>query len=151
MLVMNTPFRELDSWFDQVAGRARSTGEGHTAAMDAYRRDGDVWVHVDLPGIAADSLDVAVERNVLTITGERNWQRHDGDHVYLSERRRGVFRRQVTLGDGLDADAVEADYSDGVLTLRIPIAERAQPRKISISTRSTPASPAAIDASATEA
>ncbi len=151
MLVMNTPFRELDSWFDQVAGRTRSSGDAHTAPMDAYRRDGDVWVHIDLPGVAADSLDVAVERNVLTITGERSWQRHDGDQLYLSERRRGVFRRQVTLGDGLDGDAIEADYSDGVLTLRIPVAERAQPRKISITTRSTPSSAAAIDAASTDA
>ncbi len=146
MLVMNTPFRELDSWFDQVTGRPRSSGEAHTAPMDAYRRDTDVWVHIDLPGIAPDSLDVSVERNVLTISGERNWQRHDGDHLYLSERRRGSFRRQVTLGDGLDADAIEADYSDGVLTLRIPVAERAQPRKISISTRSSSPTPSAIDA-----
>ena len=132
MLVMNSPFREFDSLFDQLSGRST----GNTVAsmpMDAYRREGDVWVHLDLPGIAADSLDVSVERNVLTVTGERNWQRQEGDQPYLNERRRGTFRRQVTLGDGLDAEAIEADYTDGVLTLRIPVAETAQPRKISIS------------------
>ena len=132
MLVMNHPFRDLDALFDQFTGRSAATTGSHTAPMDAYRRDGDVWVHVDLPGIAADSLDVSVERNVLTISGERSWERRDGDQLYLTERRRGTFRRQVTLGDGLDADAIEADYSDGVLTLRIPVAEKAQPRKIEI-------------------
>lgn len=151
MLVMNSPFRELDSWFGQVAGRsAPSSGSAHSAPMDAYRRDSDVWVHIDLPGIAADSLDVSVERNVLTISGERTWQRHDGDQMYLAERRSGAFRRQVTLGDGLDADAIEADYTDGVLTLRIPVAEKAQPRKISIATGSAPTTPPAIDTSSTE-
>lgn len=132
MLVMNSPFRDFDSLFDQLSGR--SSGQTTSSMpMDAYRRDGDVWVHLDLPGVAADSLDVSVERNVLTVSGERNWQREEGDQLYLNERRRGTFRRQVTLGDGLDADAIEADYTDGVLTLRIPVAEKAQPRKIDIS------------------
>lgn len=151
MLVMNSPFRELDALFDQVAGRsARSSESAHVATMDAYRRDSDVWVHIDLPGVAADTLDVSVERNVLTVTGERNWQRQDGDQLYLTERARGAFRRQVTLGDGLDAESIEADYTDGVLTLRIPVAEQAQPRKISIATGSSPSSPAAIDATSSE-
>lgn len=145
MLVMNSPFRELDALFDQVAGRSnRSPENAHPAAMDAYRRGDDVWVHVDLPGLSPDSLDVSVERDVLTITGERFWQREEGDQLYLAERRRGTFRRQVTLGDGLDADTIEADYTDGVLSLRIPIAEQAQPRKISIATGHR--GPSAIDA-----
>ena len=147
MLVMNSPFRELDALFDQVAGRSARSGEtAHPAPMDAYRRADDVWVHIDLPGVAAESLDVSVERGVLTVTGERTWQRQEGDQVYLTERRRGTFRRQVTLGDGLDADSIEADYADGVLTLRVPIAEKAQPRKISISTAK--ASAPAIDTTA---
>ncbi len=147
MLVMNSPFRELDSLFDQMSGRG-SAASNNSMPMDAYRRDADIWVHLDLPGVAADSLDVSVERNVLTVTGERNWQRQDGDQMYLAERRRGTFRRQVTLGDGLDADSIEADYTDGVLTLRIPVAEKAQPRKISINSGGTPTAPA-IEANAT--
>lgn len=146
MLVMNRPFREIDALFDQFAGRSASSPTA--MPMDAYRRDGDIWVHLDLPGVAADSLDVTVERNVLTVTGHRSWQRRDGDQVYLAERRNGTFRRQVTLGDGLDADAVEADYTDGVLTLRIPVAEQAQPRKVSIGTGSLDTS--AIEAAASE-
>jgi len=150
MLVMNSPFREFDSWIDHVSGRTTRTSESaHPMPMDAYRRGDDVWVHLDLPGMAADTLDVSVERGVLTIVGERSWQREEGDQVYLTERRRGAFRRQVTLGDGLDADAIEADYTDGVLSLRIPVAEQAQPRKISISTSSSATSPA-IDTTSSE-
>ena len=151
MLIMNSPIRELDSWFDQVVGRPDHTSRGaHSAPMDAYRRDDDVWVHIDFPGVAADSLDVTVERDVLTISGRRDWQRQEGDQPYLGERRRGALRRQVTLGDGLDAEAIEADYTDGVLTLRIPVAEKAQPRKISIATSSGPQQAEAIDASSSE-
>lgn len=131
MLLQNTPFRDFDSIFDQLSGRP--AGAPSTMAMDAYRRGGDVWVHLDLPGVAADSLDISVERNVLTVTGERAWERQEGDRVYLNERRQGTFRRQVTLGEGLDAEGIEADYTDGVLTLRVPVAEKAQPRKIQIS------------------
>ena len=130
MLLQNSPFRDFDTVFEQLAGRSAAP---NTMPMDAYRRGSDVWVHLDLPGVAADSLDISVERNVLTVTGERGWQREEGDRVYLAERRQGAFRRQVTLGEGLDAEGIEADYSDGVLTLRVPVAEKAQPRKIQIS------------------
>ena len=130
MLLQNSPFRDMDTIFDQLSGR--TSGATSAMAMDAYRRGSDVWVHLDLPGVAADSLDISVERNVLTVTGERGWERQEGDRVYLNERRQGTFRRQVTLGEGLDADGIEADYTDGVLTLRIPVAEKAQPRKIQI-------------------
>ena len=99
MLFQNSPFREFDRLFEQTSAPSH-----HTMPMDAYRRGDDVWVHLDLPGVAADSLDISVERNVLTVSGERDWQREEGDRVYVAERRRGAFRRQVTLGDGLDAE-----------------------------------------------
>ncbi len=127
MLFQNSPFRDLDRFLETTTAPTINT-----MPMDAYRRGDDVWVHLDLPGVASDSLDISVERNVLTVTGERNWQREEGDRLYVAERRRGAFRRQVTLGDGLDSEAVEADYSDGVLTLRIPVLAKAQPRKIEI-------------------
>lgn len=137
---------QTDPFFTNVLGRlatapvaAHPAGqhEQFVAPMDAYRRDADVWVHIDLPGIAADSIDISVERSVLTVTGERWSNRHDGDHAYVSDRRHGQFRRQVNLGEGLDADNIEADYHDGVLTLRIPVAEKAKPRKIEV--KATPA------------
>ncbi len=128
MLLQNSPFRDLDAWFDLGSGRT----SGRPMPMDAYRREDNVWVHIDLPGVAADSIDISVERSVLTVTAERSMQREDGDRLYLNERHRGTFRRQVSLGDGLDAESIEADYHDGVLTLRIPVAQQAKPRKIEI-------------------
>jgi HSP20 family protein len=133
MLIETDPFRDIDALFNRLSGRAN--GIAGTMPMDAYRRGGDVWVDIDLPGVSVDSLDVSVERNVLTVVGERNWQRQEGDQVYLAERQRGAFRRQIHLGDGLDADGLDADYHDGVLTLRIPIAEQAKPRKIEVKAR----------------
>ena len=149
MLLQNSPFRDFDTIFDQLAGRSASAP--NAMPMDAYRRGSDVWVHLDLPGVAADSLDISVERNVLTVTGERRWERQDGDRVYLGERRQGAFRRQVTLGEGLDADGIEADYTDGVLTLRVPVAEKAQPRKIQIAgSGRTEISEESVEATASE-
>ena len=129
LLSQNDPFRDLDLFF--------RGSRGNVMPMDAYRRGDDVWVHIDLPGVPEDSVDVSVERSVLTITAARDWQREDGDEVYLNERRRGSFRRQVHLGDSLDVDGIEADVADGVLTLRIPVTDRAKPRRIEIGTRSS--------------
>jgi HSP20 family protein len=132
MLLQNDPF------FNAVLNRfATPSPDAHVVPpMDAYRRGSDVWVHIDLPGVAADSLDINVERNVLTVTGERWWERQDGDHLYLNDRTQGRYRRQVHLGDGLDSENIEADYHDGVLTVRIPIAEKAKPRKITVKANS---------------
>lgn len=147
MLFQNSPFRDLDRFLDLTTSGPTSS----SMPMDAYRRGDDVWVHLDLPGVAGDSLDISVERNVLTVTGERNWQREEGDRVYVAERRRGAFRRQVTLGDGLDSEGVEADYHDGVLTLRIPVSAKAQPRKIEIKGVPTAELDEAVEATASDA
>lgn len=135
MILHNSPFRELD----QLFGRGLPLSEGGTRSMpmDAYRRDGNVWVHIDLPGVASDSIDLSVERNVLTVTAERSWTRQEDDHMYLNERPVGVFRRQVHLGESLDAENIEADFTDGVLTMRIPISETAKARKIEIKSNSS--------------
>lgn len=132
MLMQNDAFRDFDALF-------RTLGRGETAenrmAMDAYRRGEDVWVHIDLPGVAADAVDISVERNVLTVTAERSYPTEESDRFYLNERRQGTFRRQVHLGENLDVDSIEADYGDGVLTLRIPVSEKAKPRKITVGSR----------------
>jgi HSP20 family protein len=146
VLLQNDPFRDLDAWFDRMSGRASSNG-AWPMPMDAYKRGNDLFVDIDLPGVRADSVDIDVERNVLTVTAQRSWERKEGDQVYLAERHRGTFRRQVHLGDGLDAERIEARYSDGVLTLRIPVAAAAQPRKIQVQTGG---SATAIDASSTD-
>jgi len=130
MLTQTDPFRDLDTLFSRLSSRQQNSGG--IMPMDAFRRGSDVWVHIDLPGVKAESLDITVERNVLTVAAERNWQREETDQPYFGERYRGSFRRQIQLGDGLDLDHLEADLHDGVLTIRIPVAEQAKPRKIQI-------------------
>jgi HSP20 family protein len=142
MLMQHDPFRDFDILFDRVTGRQASG----TSPMDAYRRGADVWVSFDLPGVKAEHLDITVERNVLTVAAERSLQRQEGDQPYVTERRSGSFRRQVQLGDGLDLEHLEADLHDGVLTVRIPVAERAKPRKVHVGQHA--AVPEAIEASA---
>jgi HSP20 family protein len=141
MLVQNSPFRELDSLFNQAFGGDPRRVAARPMPMDAYRRGDNVWVHLDLPGVTADSVEISVERNVLTVSAERSYQRQEGDRVYFDERPEGTFRRQVSLAEG-----IEADYTDGVLTLRIPVAPQAQPRKINVTSGQ-----AALDATATDA
>lgn len=137
MLINNDVFAELDYLFPHREARSRSA-RAMVPALDAYRRGDDVWVHLDLPGVVPDTIDIDIERNTLTVTAERNWGAVDGDHFYSQERGQGTFRRQVQLGDALDVDEIDATYELGVLTVRIPVAERAASRKIAVSTPSDP-------------
>jgi HSP20 family protein len=130
MMIQSDPFRDLDTLFGRLSGRQGATGG--VMPMDAFRRGSDVWVHIDLPGVKAENLDITVERNMLTVSAERNWQRQEGDQAYFGERHRGSFRRQIELGDSLDLEHLEADLHDGVLTIRIPVAEQAKPRKVEV-------------------
>lgn len=129
MLLRTDPFRDLDRLADHLFGTlARPAG----MPMDAYRTGDDVVVHLDLPGVDADSIDLDVERNVLTVRAERRSPSPEGAEQIAAERPTGHFGRQVFLGDTLDADNIKASYDAGVLTLRVPVAEQAKPRKISI-------------------
>jgi HSP20 family protein len=129
MLVRTDPFRELDRLTQQVLG---TVARPAAMPMDAYR-DGDTfYVHFDLPGVSADSIDLTVEQNVLTVRAERKPAQPGGAEMLAAERPAGVFTRQVFLGDTLDADNIAADYSAGVLTLSIPVHEQAKPRSIQI-------------------
>jgi HSP20 family protein len=101
--------------------------------MDAYKQGDHFVVHFDLPGVDTSSIDLTVEKNVLTVSAERAWQRDEGLDVIAAERPQGRFSRQLFLGEGLDVDHVEARYDNGVLTVTIPVAEQAKPRKVEIS------------------
>jgi HSP20 family protein len=149
MMMQTDPFRDLDTLFGRFANR-QPNGSG-VMPMDAFRRGNDVWVHVDLPGVKAENLDITVERNTLTISAERDWQRQDGDQAYFAERYRGSFRRQIQLGDGLDLQHPEADLHDGVLTIRVPVAEQSKPRKIQIGQREDASHGTAIEATTSDA
>ena len=127
MLMRFDPFRELDRLTAQPWANTRPA-----MPMDAYRRNGDFVVHFDLPGVDPSSIDLTVEKNVLTVTAERHLARAEGDEITVSERPQGRFNRQLFLGESLDADRIAANYDQGVLTLHIPVAERAKPRKVEI-------------------
>ncbi|TXS74979.1 Hsp20/alpha crystallin family protein [Streptomyces sp. me109] len=127
------PFREMDRIVQQLSGTSGTWSKPSVMPMDAYR-DGDEYVIAfDLPGVSPEAIDIDVERNMLTVKAERRpVAKADAVKVELSERPLGVFSRQIVLADTLDTERIQADYDAGVLTLRIPIAERAKPRKVSI-------------------
>jgi HSP20 family protein len=132
MLMRTDPFRELDRLAQQVLGTAARPA---AMPMDAWREDQEFVVAFDLPGVNLDSVDVDVERNVLTVKAERPDPVGKDTELIASERPRGVFSRQLILGDTLDAENVKASYDGGVLTLRVPVTEKAKPRKIEIETK----------------
>ncbi|MEU6079419.1 Hsp20/alpha crystallin family protein [Streptomyces sp. NPDC047108] len=133
MLMRTDPFRELDRLAQQFMGTTGTWSRPSSMPMDAYREGDTFVIAVDLPGVTADAIEIDVERNTLSIKAERRPLAHADDvQVTVSERPLGVFSRQVMLGDSLDAENVQAHYDAGVLTLRIPIAERAKPRKIAV-------------------
>ena len=134
MLMRTDPFRELDRLTQQVLGTNGTLARPSVMPMDAWR-DGDTFqVEFDLPGVNPDSIDLDVERNVVTVRAERPPRASDAEAI-AAERPRGVFSRQLILGDNLDTEHIEASYDSGVLTLQIPVAERAKPRKISITSK----------------
>ncbi len=142
MLMRTDPFRELDRLTQQILGTASRPA---AMPMDAWREDDRFVVEFDLPGVAADTIDLDIERNTLTVHAERAERDTDLEMV-VAERPRGVFSRQLFLGENLDADQISAHYDDGVLRLEIPVAEKAKPRKIEVSTGSKGGDRKAINA-----
>jgi HSP20 family protein len=130
MLMRFDPFREVDRIAEQVDQAVRR-GTG-AVPMDAVRHGHEVVVYFDLPGVDPDAIDLTVERDVLTVTATRQWERGEDEEILASERPQGTFTRRVLLGESLDTDRLEAAYDQGVLTVSIPVAEQAKPRKISV-------------------
>jgi HSP20 family protein len=133
MLMRFDPFRDVDRLAEQAWEPFRGLSRYGRTPMDAVRHGDEVIVTVDLPGVNPDSVDLTVEKNVLTLKAERNWEPAEGDEVIVAERPRGTFSRQLFLGESLDAGGVSAHYDAGVLTVRIPVAEQAKPRRVEIS------------------
>jgi HSP20 family protein len=136
------PFRDFDRLVQQVAG---TPSRPAVMPMDAYRNGDTFLVQFDLPGVRTESIELTVEKNVLTVHAERS-RPADSDNIEMvaAERPQGSFSRQLFLGDTLDPDRIEADYAAGVLTLKIPIAERAKPRRVEV--KGTDEAKVAIDA-----
>ncbi|MBC9225756.1 Hsp20 family protein [Aeromicrobium senzhongii] len=128
MIRSTDPFREFDRLTQQFFG---TTNRPAVMPMDAWREGDTFVVEFDLPGVSKESIDLDIERNVLTVRAERVVGNGDWE-MLATERARGMFSRQLVLGDNLDLDRIEAAYDDGVLRLSIPVAERAKPRKIEI-------------------
>ncbi len=131
--------------FDQLAQRVFGWGDAARTQvraampMDAVRRKDEVSLRFDLPGIDPDTIDLTVDRGVLTVSAKRSQEYGEGENPFIRERVFGTFTRRVYLADTLDADKIDAAYHDGVLAVRVPLVERAQPRKIEIHTAETKA------------
>jgi HSP20 family protein len=129
MLLRFDPFRDFDRLANEVMNSTRTP---QMMPMDCYR-SGDVFtLEFDLPGIDVDSLDVTAENNTLTVRAERRPHAPEDAKYLVSERANGAYSRQLVLGEGLSLDEVSADYRDGVLTVTIPVAEQAKPRRIDV-------------------
>jgi HSP20 family protein len=119
-------FRDLERLTEGLSARKR------VMPADAYRHGDEFVVNFDLPGIEPDSVEVTVEKNVLSVSAERQWRPEAGDQVVLAERSFGKYSRQLYLSDNLDTDRIDAHYDRGVLTLRIPVSKQAKPRKVAV-------------------
>ncbi len=136
------PFRDLDRLAQQLVG---TTSRPAVMPMDAWREGDSFVIEFDLPGVVAESVDLDVERNVLTVRAERRAGNGDWE-MLASERPRGSFSRQLVLGDNLDLERIAASYDAGVLRLVVPVSEKAKPRKIEVATGSSTSSRQAIEA-----
>lgn len=134
MLMRFDPFRDFDRAWQQMAQASQQAQRSFP--MDAYRRGDEFVVHFDLPGVDPSSIEISVDRNILTVAADRRFELEEGDEILVTERPQGTYTRQLMLGDQLDGDRIEAGYDRGVLTLTIPVAERAKPRKVEITTSS---------------
>ncbi|MFF1875194.1 Hsp20/alpha crystallin family protein [Kitasatospora herbaricolor] len=141
MLMRTDPFRDFDRLAQQLLGTAMKPAG---MPMTAFRDGQSFVLRLDLPGVDPASIDLDVERNVLTVRAQRSAGLPQGAQVLADERALGTFTRQVFLGDALDTDRIEADYDQGVLTVRIPATEQAKPRKIRITGRTQAGTPAAV-------
>jgi HSP20 family protein len=145
MLMRTDPFRDLDRLAQQVLG---TTARPAAMPIDAYRTGDEFVVQFDLPGVDAGSIDLTVEKNVLTVHAERRRSTAEGVEMLVGERPQGMFSRQLFLGESLDTERIDASYADGVLTLKLPVAEKAKPRRVPINVSA--GEQTAIDASSKE-
>lgn len=130
MLMRFDPFREFDR---MTSALLQDSATPRAMPMDAYRHGDNLTVHLDLPGVTPDSIEVTVENNVLSVTARRSFDRTESEELLVSERPQGVFSRQVFLGEGLDTERLEASYDNGVLSIHVPVHESAKPRRVPIS------------------
>ncbi len=133
-----TAFDPFTQEFDRLAQRVFGTTNGGAVTrwsvmpMDAIRSKDEVVLHFDLPGIDPESIEVTVDRGVLAVSARRAEEYAEGENPFIRERRMGSFTRRVRLSDTVDSEKIDASYTDGVLSVRLPLTEKAQPRKVEI-------------------
>ena len=132
MLLRFDPFRDVERELDRLSSTVNGGYRPAVMPMDAWRQGDRFFVRLDLPGVDPSTIDLTVEKDVLTVAAERRWERGEGEQVLAAERPQGRWSRQLFLGDALDADRIEARYEHGVLTIVLPVAEAAKPRKVSV-------------------
>ena len=118
--------------FDPFRLTRTTFGQSAVMPLDAVRRESDVVLRFDVPGIDPDSIEVTVDRGVLSVSVKRQEERSENDRFFVRERTMGTFTRRLRLSENLNAEAVEAAYSNGVLEVRIPVLEQAKPRKVEV-------------------
>jgi len=148
MLTRFDPFADFDRFSSDLLG-ALSRRAG-SMPLDAYRHEDQWFVKVDLPGVDPSTIDLTVDRNVLRIEASREWRPAEGDLVLAAERPRGTFARQLVLSEDIETGSIKADYHDGVLTVVLPVAETAKPKKVAIGTGTQPSQPAVVEAQSTQ-
>ncbi|HWC10038.1 MAG TPA: Hsp20/alpha crystallin family protein [Acidimicrobiales bacterium] len=135
MVMRFDPFRELDRLSSDVWQSASRRATASVMPIDAYRQGDSFVVHFDIPGVDPESVDLTVEKNVLTVRAERDASWGADAELIVAERPQGSFSRQIFLAETLDSERIEASYDAGVLTVRIPVAEAAKPRRVAIGQR----------------
>ncbi|TDD00740.1 Hsp20/alpha crystallin family protein [Nonomuraea deserti] len=124
-------FQEFERQFSRLANQTFDSGSA-VMPMDGLRRDDDVLLRFDLPGIDPDSIEVTIDRGVLSVSARREEEVAENERLFVRERPMGTFTRRVYLSEHLDSEEIDAGYANGVLTVRIPVLERARPRKVEI-------------------
>jgi HSP20 family protein len=128
MLMRYEPFRDFDRMTEELLSQRRA----RQIPVDAYRRGNEFKIHLDVPGVDPDSIELTVERDLLTVRATRTWIPAEGDQIQMTERAQGEFSRQLFLGESLDRDHIVATCENGVLTVTVPVAEQAKPRKVEV-------------------
>jgi HSP20 family protein len=129
MAIGYDPFREFEQLTQQLLSGGRAP---RSFPMDAYRRGDEFFVHLDLPGVDPGSIDVTVESGVVSISAERRFEQKEEDEILVSERPQGRFSRELRVGTAVDVDRIDASYEGGVLTITLPVSERAKPRTVRV-------------------
>ncbi|MDE3065035.1 MAG: Hsp20/alpha crystallin family protein [Acidobacteriota bacterium] len=133
LLVRSEPYRDLDRLFQQLMGESTRRVTSLAMPMDAFRKEDQFLLQFDLPGVDSSTIELTVDNSTLTVKAERRAPLlAEGIEALVAERPHGSFTRQILLGDNLDTTKIDARYADGVLTLAIPVAEEAKPRKIEV-------------------